>query len=232
LARRPARAPVRIYFRSQARLLAQSRRGLLFHTRPFGASTINDNPAGYSRTLCRSRPAAKSRGTIDHRDGKSAFQASSSITLGSSPSCIRLCASHTSRLAIPLRPPKSTPPSSKRSAAPPRVTPALRYAVSNLRAKGLVAKLPNSRRYQLLAQSCLVFLNIACTTGGIAELTAGLLSPVKSDARLDAQSDPSLTVSICVSSMISTRSSKPSALKLRDPHATGNTIPLSATMTV
>jgi hypothetical protein len=107
--------------------------------------------------------------------------------------CVRrhepACASHTSRLAIPLRPPKSTPPSSKRSAAPPRVTPSLRSATtSKLRAKGLVAKLPNSRRYQLLPRGysiCLVFLKVF--EGVYAPLTAGLLSPVKSHARLDAQ---------------------------------------------
>jgi hypothetical protein len=49
---------------------------------------------------------------------------------------------------------ESTPPSSKRSAAPPSTTrlASLRYDLSKIRAKGLVAKLPNSRRYQLLPQ--------------------------------------------------------------------------------
>ena len=64
----------------------------------------------------------------------------------------------------------------------------LRYDLSKLRAKGLVAKLPNSRRYQLLPQGysiCLVFLKLFERV--YAPLTAGLLSPVKSDARLDAQ---------------------------------------------
>jgi hypothetical protein len=48
--------------------------------------------------------------------------------------------------------------------APERYTLAsLRYDLSKLRAKGLVAKLPNSRRYQLLPQGhsvCLLFLKL------------------------------------------------------------------------
>ena len=61
----------------------------------------------------------------------------------------------------------------------------LRYDRSKLRAKGLVAKLSNSRRYQLLPQGysiCLVFLKLFERV--YAPLTAGLLNPVKSDARL------------------------------------------------
>jgi hypothetical protein len=57
-----------------------------------------------------------------------------------------------------------------------------------LRAKGLVAKLPNSRRYQLLSQGysiCLVFLKLFERV--YAPLTAGLLSPIKPDARLESQ---------------------------------------------
>jgi hypothetical protein len=64
----------------------------------------------------------------------------------------------------------------------------LRYDLSKLRAKGLVAKLPNSRRYQLLPQGysiCLVFLKLFERV--YAPLTAGLLSPVKSDARVQSQ---------------------------------------------
>jgi hypothetical protein len=51
--------------------------------------------------------------------------------------------------------------------------------LSKLRAKGLVAKLPNSRRYQLLPQGIFVFERV------YAPLTAGLLSPVSADARVD-----------------------------------------------
>ena len=64
----------------------------------------------------------------------------------------------------------------------------LRYDLSKLRAKGLVAKLPNSRRYQLLPQGysiCLVFLKLFERI--YAPLTAGLLSPIKADARLESQ---------------------------------------------
>jgi len=52
----------------------------------------------------------------------------------------------------------------------------------------LVAKLPNSRRYQLLPQGysiCLVFLKLFERV--YAPLTAGLLSPIKADARLQSQ---------------------------------------------
>jgi hypothetical protein len=62
----------------------------------------------------------------------------------------------------------------------------LRYDLSKLRAKGLVTKLPNSRRYQLLPHGysiCLVFLKLFERV--YAPLTAGLLSPIKSDAKLE-----------------------------------------------
>ena len=64
----------------------------------------------------------------------------------------------------------------------------LRYDLSKFRAKGLVAKLPNSRRYQLLPQGysiCLVFMKLFERV--YAPLTAGLLSPIKADVRLDPQ---------------------------------------------
>jgi hypothetical protein len=64
----------------------------------------------------------------------------------------------------------------------------LRYDLSKLRAKGLVAKLPNSRRYQLLPQGysiCLLFLKLFERV--YAPLTAGLLSPIKADVRLESQ---------------------------------------------
>jgi hypothetical protein len=62
----------------------------------------------------------------------------------------------------------------------------LRYDLSKLRAKGLVAKLPNSRRYQFLPHGysiCLVFLKLFERV--YAPLTAGLLSPFKADAKLE-----------------------------------------------
>jgi hypothetical protein len=64
----------------------------------------------------------------------------------------------------------------------------LRYDLSKLRAKGLVTKLPNSRRYQLLPQGysvCLVFLKLFERV--YEPLTAGLLSPVGADARIPDQ---------------------------------------------
>ena len=64
----------------------------------------------------------------------------------------------------------------------------LRYDLSKLRAKGLVEKLPHSRRYQLLPNGysiCLVFLKLFERV--YAPLTAGLLSPVRADANLPSQ---------------------------------------------
>lgn len=73
--------------------------------------------------------------------------------------------------------------------APERYTLAsLRYDLSKLRAKGLVAKRANSRRYQLLPQGyslCLLFLKLFERV--YAPLTAGLLSPVSADARVSDQ---------------------------------------------
>jgi hypothetical protein len=68
---------------------------------------------------------------------------------------------------------------------PDRYTVAsLRYDLSKLRAKALITKIPNSRRYQLLPQGsiCLVFLKLFERI--YAPLTAGLLSPISADARL------------------------------------------------
>jgi hypothetical protein len=64
----------------------------------------------------------------------------------------------------------------------------LRYDLSKLRAKGLVEKLPHSRRYRLLPSGysiCLVFLKLFERI--YAPLTAGLLSPFKADAKLHSQ---------------------------------------------
>jgi len=64
----------------------------------------------------------------------------------------------------------------------------LRYDLSKLRAKGLVEKLPHSRRYRLLAEGyrlCLVFLKLFERI--YAPLTAGLLQPFSGDAQLPHQ---------------------------------------------
>ena len=61
----------------------------------------------------------------------------------------------------------------------------MRYDLSKLRAKSLIAKLPRSRRYQLLPHGysiCLIFLKLFERV--YAPLTAGLLTPIAADARL------------------------------------------------
>jgi hypothetical protein len=61
----------------------------------------------------------------------------------------------------------------------------LRYDLSKLRVKGLVEKLPRSRRYRLLPNGyklCVVFLKLFERI--YAPLTAGLLRPFKGDVRL------------------------------------------------
>jgi len=64
----------------------------------------------------------------------------------------------------------------------------LRYDLSKLRAKGLVEKVPRSRRYRLLPEGysiCLVFLKLFERI--YVPLIAGLLSPVSGDSRLPTQ---------------------------------------------
>src|SRR6516164_9241320 len=64
----------------------------------------------------------------------------------------------------------------------------LRYDLSKLRAKGLLDKLPHSRRYRLLPNGysiCLVFLKLFERI--YAPLTAGLLSPLRAYAKLPNQ---------------------------------------------
>ena len=64
----------------------------------------------------------------------------------------------------------------------------LRYDLSKLRAKGLVEKLPRSRRYRLPANGyslCLIFLKLVDRL--YAPLTAGLLTPLPGDAAFPRQ---------------------------------------------
>jgi len=64
----------------------------------------------------------------------------------------------------------------------------LRYDLSKLRAKGLVEKVPRSRRYRLLPEGysiCLVFLKLFEKI--YAPLTAGLLQPFTGDSKLQHQ---------------------------------------------
>ena len=63
-----------------------------------------------------------------------------------------------------------------------------RYDLSKLRAKGLVEKVPRSRRYRLLPEGysiCLVFLKLFERI--YAPLTAGLLQPFAGDSKLQQQ---------------------------------------------
>ena len=60
-----------------------------------------------------------------------------------------------------------------------------RYDLSKLRAKGLVEKIPHSRRYRLVGKGysiCLVFLKLFEKV--YAPLTAGLLAPFRGDRLL------------------------------------------------
>lgn len=62
----------------------------------------------------------------------------------------------------------------------------LRYDLSKLRAKGLVARLDKSRRYRLTSEGyriCVVYLKLFEKL--YAPLTSGILKPVKEDRRLD-----------------------------------------------
>jgi hypothetical protein len=108
-----------------------------------------------------------------------------------------------------------------------------RYDLTKLRAKRLVAKLPRSRRYQLLPQGysiCLIFLKLFDRV--YAPLTAGVLSPVTSDSRLDPQKRSHSTASTSASSTMSTSSFTPSASKPHDKPPNENKIHLATSITV
>jgi hypothetical protein len=90
----------------------------------------------------------------------------------------------------------------------------LRYDLSKLRAKGLIAKLPRSRRYQLLPHGysiCLIFLKLFERV--YAPLTAGLLTPIAADARLEPHKRSQLDRPINKSPTTSTVWFAPSASK-------------------
>ena len=70
----------------------------------------------------------------------------------------------------------------------PYTLASLRYDLAKLRAKGPVEKPPRSRRYRVLPNGCSichVFLKLFERV--YAPLTAGLLSPVRADAKLHSQ---------------------------------------------
>lgn len=61
----------------------------------------------------------------------------------------------------------------------------LRYDLSKLRAKGLVERVPHTRRYRLRPQGYAIYLVFVKLFERVnAPLTAGLLAPVATDARL------------------------------------------------
>ena len=87
----------------------------------------------------------------------------------------------------------------------------LRYDLSKLRAKGLVEKLPQSRRYRLLPDGysiCLVFLKLFERI--YAPLTGGLLSPSRATPPCTTSTDRNSTAFTSASLTISTDSYKPS----------------------
>jgi hypothetical protein len=68
LARRPARAPLRIYFNPQARLLAQSHRGVPFQTRPLGPAPSASHASRSSRIASCCRGLFQQRSRHSHLD--------------------------------------------------------------------------------------------------------------------------------------------------------------------
>ena len=109
----------------------------------------------------------------------------------------------------------------------------LRYDLAKLRAKGRVAKLPNSRRYQLLPRGysiCLVFLKLFERVH--APLTAGFSAPSVQIAKLISTSDRSSIASINASSMISMSSFAPSASSRVTTAPSENKIPVTDTIAV
>src|SRR5207244_7085828 len=73
-------------------------------------------------------------------------------------------------------------------AEPHSSLPSLRYDLEKLRAKGLIEKLPHSRRYRLVGKGysiCVVFLKLFEKI--YAPLTAGLMAPFRGDRILVEQ---------------------------------------------
>jgi hypothetical protein len=106
----------------------------------------------------------------------------------------------------------------------------LRYDLSKLRAKGLVEKLPRSRRYQLPAQGysvCLIFLKLFDRL--CAPLAAGLLDPIPGDAALPRQKRSRLDR--LYQRLTATLEQLLRAIGLASPSINENKIPVSAPIT-
>jgi len=100
------------------------------------------------------------------------------------------CALLTSLREAPSPPLRSTRTLWLRWDYPPSNTVwlSLRYDLGKLRAKGLVEKLPKSRRYRLCSEGysiCLLFLKLFERI--YSPLTAALLQPYRPDTKLDSQ---------------------------------------------
>ena len=120
----------------------------------------------------------------------SGFPVSSSITRDNWPSCIRWCASPTSPLVARFTTADLYHPALDALGATESQysLASFRYDLSKLRAKGLVEKIPHSRRYRLVGKGysiCLVFLKLFEKI--YAPLTAGLLTPFRGDRLLSEE---------------------------------------------
>ena len=150
---------------------------------------LPQRPAGHSGDLRRSRPAAKARGADDHADRKAHSRPQARSPSATRPDArARALRPHRRRQYLHHRRNLSAVLDALGCPAERYTLASLRYDLSKLRAKGLVAKLPNSRRYQLLPQGysiCLIFLKLFERV--YAPLTAGLLSPVNADRQTRSQ---------------------------------------------
>src|ERR1700676_283137 len=132
---------------------------------------------------------------------------------------MRSCALRTLRPAIPSPLPKSTPPSSKRSAALPNITRSLRSATIS-RSSAPRALLPSSqtlaainfsRRGTRSASS-----SSSSSNASMRRSRQAFSAPSKQTSDLNPKGDLNSIASISVSSTISTPWSEPSASKPRD----------------
>src|SRR5712691_1620196 len=132
---------------------------------------------------------------------------------------MRSYASHTSPPAIPSPPPKSIPPLSKRSAAPPNATRSPRSATIS-RNSALKASLPSSRTLAAI-NSCRRGIRSASSSSSSSNASMphsrqAFSAPSKQMPGSNPKGDLNSIASISASSTISIPSSEPSASKPRD----------------
>jgi hypothetical protein len=145
--------------------------------------------AGHSRNLCRSRPAPPTQPThgLPQRQTDSWSKLDHPRQLALMHALLRFShiAAESTFTTAELHP--QTADALGCSTADYHLS-SLRYDLSKLRAKGLVEKIPHSRRYRLLPNGyriCLVFLKLFERI--YAPLTAGLLRPFPADNQLQQQ---------------------------------------------